>query len=492
MAAAAENGGEVGETKASAPWKGAKAKPLAICLALGFFIRFVIPVPAGVTAQAWSMLSIFVATICGIVTGPLPPPGVALCGLTLGVLSGTLTFAQGMAAFTDEVIWLVVLAFFFARGFAKTGLGDRIAFNVVRAVGGTTLGLAYGLNAAEAVVAAGMPSSAARSAGIFYPIATSVAKASGSDPALGTEKRTGRFLVQSAFQATGNSSSLWLTGAAQNMLVLRLASQLGFEIPSPFKTWFVATCVPALVAMALTPLVAFKVLPPEVKSTPEAPEAAKKKLKDMGPMSRDEIVMACTVAGMVTLWAGAGFFGVPPVVTALLGLCTLLLCGTVTWADCVAEKGAWSTFTWFSILVAMSAMLNKLGIVTWLASSISGRITALGLSSGTAFLALTMLYTSAHYLFASQVAHVGALYQPFAVMLVQTGTPPTVAVLALAVVSNLFASLTPYASAQAPVFYGGGYVTQSEWYRAGAIFMVFNLLVWGVVGGVWWKTLGLF
>mmetsp|Transcript_24516 Transcript_24516/g.77159 ORF Transcript_24516/g.77159 Transcript_24516/m.77159 type:complete len:439 (-) Transcript_24516:51-1367(-) len=438
------------------------------------------------------MLAIFVATICGIVTGPLPPPGVALCGLTLGVLTGTLTFAQGMAAFTDEVIWLVVLAFFFARGFAKTGLGDRIAFNVVRAVGGTTLGLAYGLNAAEAVVAAGMPSSAARSAGIFYPIANSVAKASGSDPARGTEKRTGRFLVQSAFQATGNSSSLWLTGAAQNMLVLRLASQLGFEIASPFKTWLVATSVPALLAMALTPLVAFKALPPEVQKTPEAPEAAKKKLEEMGSMSRDEIVMGCTLVGMVTLWAGAGYFGVPPVVTALMGLCVLLLCGTVTWADCVAEKGAWSTFTWFSILVAMSAMLNKLGIVTWLASSISSRITALGLSTGPAFATLALLYTAAHYLFASQVAHVGALYQPFVVMMVQTGTPPTVAVLALAVVSNLFASLTPYASAQAPVFYGGGYVTQAEWYRTGLIFIVFNLLVWGAVGGLWWKALGLY
>mmetsp|Transcript_35411 Transcript_35411/g.71515 ORF Transcript_35411/g.71515 Transcript_35411/m.71515 type:complete len:83 (-) Transcript_35411:6-254(-) len=82
--------------------------------------------------------------------------------------------------------------------------------------------------------------------------------------------------------------------------------------------------------MALTPLVAFKALPPEVQKTPEAPEAAKKRLEEMGPMSRDEMVMAGTVVGMVTLWAGAGFFGVPPVVTALMGLCTLLLCRTVT------------------------------------------------------------------------------------------------------------------------------------------------------------------
>lgn len=44
----------------------------------------------------------------------------------------------------------------------RTGLGDRIALNVIRAVGGTTLGLAYGLNAAELLVAAAMPCSAAR------------------------------------------------------------------------------------------------------------------------------------------------------------------------------------------------------------------------------------------------------------------------------------------------------------------------------------------
>ena len=39
------------------------------------------------------------------------------------------------------------------------------------------MGLAYGLNLAEGVLAAGMPSSAARSAGIFYPLVDAVAKA---------------------------------------------------------------------------------------------------------------------------------------------------------------------------------------------------------------------------------------------------------------------------------------------------------------------------
>jgi len=473
-------------------WQGAELKPLAISVGIGLLIRFLIPIPAGLTPQAWSTLALFVATVAGIVTGPLPPPGVAFCALSVGFLSGTLTFAEGISAFTDEVLWLVLLAFFFTKGFSKTGLGDRIALNLVKAVGNTTLGLAYGLNLAEGALACGMPSSAARAAGVFYPLVLSVAKASGSDPANGTERKTGAFLIQSSFQATGNSSSLWLYGAAQNLLALRLAAQCGYVIPSPFISWLKASCVPALVAMALTPLLVFWVMPPEVKETPEAPKEAERKLKEMGPMSRDEAILGATVAGMLVLWAGSTAFGIPSVTTAILGLSTLLVTGTLKWDDCAGEKGAWTTMTWFAILVSMSAMLNKRGIVSWLANTISGAITGAGLSAVPAFFLLLGIYTFSHYGFASQVAHLSALYVPFIAMMVKTGTPPTVAVFALAFASNLFGSLTPYASAQAPVFYGGGFVTLKDWYKLGLIFMLFNLVVWIGVGSLWWKVLGFY
>lgn len=480
------------EPSARPAWQGAEPVPLAICVGLGLFVRFGIKIPATVSPQGWSILALFASTICGIVTGPLPAPGVAFLALAVGLVTQTLTFAEGTAAFTDEVMWLVLLAFFFTRGFGKTGLGDRIALTVVRAMGGTTLGLAYGLNAAEGLIAAGMPSSAARAAGIFYPIVRSVARASNSDPADGTQKKTGAFLIQSSFQTTGHSSSLWLYGAAQNLLALRLADQLGYGIPSPFVTWLTAMSMPALVAMALTPLVTFLALPPGAKWTPEAPAEAKRRLSEMGPVSRNEAILATVVAVMLVLWAGASVFNMTPVVTAVLGLSVLLLTGVLTWADCAGEQGAWTTMVWFSILVSISALLNKHGIVTWLAASISRKITAVGLSSGPAFFLLLALYTMSHYLFASQVAHLSALYIPFVAMMVQTGTPPKVAVLSLAVASNLFGSLTPYASAQAPVFFAGGYVTQKDWYRLGLIFLLFNATVWVGVASVWWKILGFY
>lgn len=136
-------------------------------------------------------------------------------------------------------------------------------------------------------------------------------------------------------------------------------------------------------------------------------------------------------------------------------------------------------------------MLNTLGIVRWLASAITSRILASGLSTVPSFFVILVTYWLVHYLFASQVAQVSSLYQPFVLMMIQTGTPGLPAALSLAFVSNLFMTLTPYASAQSAVFFGGKYITTAEWYKLGFVYMVFYFIVWVSVGAVWWRAVGI-
>jgi di/tricarboxylate transporter len=66
---------------------------------------------------------------------------------------------------------LIAFAFFLARGFIKTGLGNRIAYQIVSMFGQTTLGLTYSLVMAEALLSPAIPSLAARAGGIFLPLA---------------------------------------------------------------------------------------------------------------------------------------------------------------------------------------------------------------------------------------------------------------------------------------------------------------------------------
>lgn len=472
--------------------QGAKLIPLAISVAVGVIVRFFVPRPPEISLQAWQLLAIFLSTIAGLVLSPLPVGAWAFIGLTTSVITNTLPFAVAFSAFNNEVIWLIVISFFFARGFVKTGLGDRIATYFVKWLGKSTLGLSYGLTFSEALIAPAMPSTTARAGGVFLPIIKSLALSAGSKPGDPSAKKLGSYLVQSQFQSAGNSSALFLTAAAQNLLCLKLAEELGVIIASPWVSWFKAACVPAIVSLIATPYILYKIFPPEIKDTPEAPAMATKKLEQMGPVTRNEWVMVATMLLAVSLWVFGDALGMASVVAAMLGLSVLLLLGVLDWDDCLSEKSAWDTLAWFAVLVGMAGQLTNLGIVAWMSDCVAKSLQSFSLSWPAAFCVLQAAYFLIHYLFASQTGHVGALYSAFLAMQIASGVPGVLAALALAYNTNLFGALTHYSSGQAAVYYGAGYVDLPDVFKLGFLTAIVNAVIWGVVGTFWWKFLGLF
>ena len=109
-----------------APHRSAKPGALAATVGIGLAVR-ALPAPVGTAPGAMSLLAIFIATIAGLVLEPLPTGGVCFLALTTAVISKTLSFKEAFVAFTNEVIWLIVLAVFFSRGFVSSGLGNRVA-----------------------------------------------------------------------------------------------------------------------------------------------------------------------------------------------------------------------------------------------------------------------------------------------------------------------------------------------------------------------------
>ncbi|KAK6135456.1 hypothetical protein DH2020_030801 [Rehmannia glutinosa] len=476
----------------SPPPQGAKPIPLIISLAIGVVVRFFVPKPPEVTPQAWQLLSIFLSTIAGLVLSPLPVGAWAFLGLTASVLTKTLTFTSAFSAFTNEVIWLIVISFFFARGFVKTGLGDRIATYFVKWLGKSTLGLSYGLTLSEALIAPAMPSTTARAGGVFLPIIKSLSLSAGSKPGDPSKKKLGSYLVQSQFQSAGNSSALFLTAAAQNLLCLKLAEELGVVISNPWVSWFKAASLPAFISLLATPLILYKIYPPETKDTPDAPAMAAKKLDLMGPVTKNEWVMIATMLLAVSLWVFGDALGIASVIAAMLGLSILLLLGVLNWDDCLSEKSAWDTLAWFAVLVGMAGQLTNLGIVSWMSNCVAKSLQSLSLSWPAAFGVLQAAYFLIHYLFASQTGHVGALFSAFLAMNLASGVPGVLAALGLAYNTNLFGALTHYSSGQAAVYFGAGYVDLPDVFRIGFIMSLVNAVIWGVVGTFWWKFLGLY
>ncbi|KAK4401850.1 Dicarboxylate transporter 2.1, chloroplastic [Sesamum angolense] len=337
-------------------------------------------------------------------------------------------------------------------------------------MGKSTLGLSYGLTLSEALIAPAMPSTTARAGGVFLPIIKSLSLSAGSKPGDPSKKKLGSYLVQSQFQWS------FLTAAAQNLLCLKLAEELGVVISNPWISWFKAASLPAIVSLLATPLILYKLYPPETKDTPDAPAMAAKKLDIMGPVTK----------------MNGDALGVPSVVAAMLGLSILLLLGVLDWDDCLSEKSAWDTLAWFAVLVGMAGQLTNLGIVSWMSNCVATSLQSLSLSWPAAFGVLQASYFLIHYLFASQTGHVGALYSAFLAMHLAAGVPGVLAALALAYNTNLFGALTHYSSGQAAVYFGAGYIDLPDVFKFGFLMALVNAVIWGVVGTFWWKFLGLY
>jgi len=464
--------------KRASPW-------LVTCGTL--ILLWLVPTPRGVSIDAWHLFAIFVATIIGIITKPLPMGAVAILGITASVLSGAVSINDGLSAFGNRVIWLIVIAFFISRGFIKTGLGARIAYRFMSLFGKRTLGLAYGMIATDLVLAPAIPSITARSGGIIYPLLRSIARAYGSEPRDGARK-IGAFIILTSFQGTVITGGMFLTGMAANPLAAKLAGEQGVEIT--WGLWALAALVPGLLSLLLVPLIIYKLYPPEIKKTPEAARLAHEELAQMGPMKRSEWILLVTFILLLLLWIFGRALSLHSTTAGLIGLSILLLTKTLTWDDILAEKGAWNTLIWFSALVMMATQLNTLGLIPWFSESVGESLS--GLPWLTAFLLLSLVYFYSHYFFASNTAHVSAMYLPFLAVAISVGAPPLLAALVLGYFSNLFGGITHYGTGPAPVLFGSGYIDMKDWWRLGGLISVVNVLVWLAVGSAWWKVIGVY
>lgn len=206
---------------------------------IGLVLWFLAPLrPAALSIAAWRMFAIFVATIVGCITQPLPIGAVAIIGFVAATLTGIVDINTAVAGFGNSSIWLIAMAFFISRGFIKTGLGRRIALKFVQLFGKRTLTLAYSIIGVDLVLAPATPSNTARAGGVIYPIIQSLAQTFDSDPKKGTERKIGSFLVFSEFHGDAITSAMFLTAMAANPLAQTFAAAK--QIDLSWMTWFLA------------------------------------------------------------------------------------------------------------------------------------------------------------------------------------------------------------------------------------------------------------
>ncbi|MGD9561826.1 MAG: DASS family sodium-coupled anion symporter [Pyrinomonadaceae bacterium] len=457
-----------------------------ITLGVGITIAL-IPAPEGATAEAWTLLAVFIATIVGSIVQPLPGSAMVFLGVIVLAMSRAVPIERVLSGYADRYVWLVLAAFFISRAMIKTGLGHRIALIFIRLMGRRTLGLGYSLVITDFILASFVPSTGARSGGIILPIARSVTETYDSRPDDGTANRLGTFLMTMLYQCEVILCATFLTGQASNAIIRNLAAQ-NTGIDLNYSIWFVSAIVPSLISLLVIPLMIYRFFPPEVRETPNAVSFAHDELEKLGRLTRPEKILLAVFAVVVSLWVTTIWHGIDSTIIALAGIGILLVTRVLEWRDLLDDTHAWEVFIWYGGLVMMAAELGKTAIPGIFASAVAAATSGLTWPVALALLVLVFFY--AHYAFASITAHVMAMFVPFLLVTAAIGAPAGLTVLLLAFSANLSAGLTHYGTTPAPIYFGLGYVTQRRWWTAGLIASIINIAIWSVVGTMWWKLLG--
>lgn len=478
--------------------------PGIICVLI-YWALYMTPKPEGLTPQAWHFVAIFVAAILGIILKVMPLGVMSMITIAVVMLSRVTSeksvdaVKDALGSMNNSLIWLIVISVIVSRGLIKTGLGSRIGYYFIRLLGKKTIGVGYGLALCELLLAPFTPSNTARCGGIIHPIMRSIALAYDSVPSKNTQGKVGTYLALVNYHANPISSAMFITATAPNPLVVNyIAEATNHSFTLSWSTWALCMLLPGVVAMLLMPFVIYLISPPELKTTPNAVTFAHDELQKLGKIKGGEIVMLITFIVMLLLWAGlpaklfGASFAVDPTAVAFVGLVILLLCGTLSWDDVLKEKNAWDTLIWFGALVMLAGQLNKLGIISWFSDGLRIAIESSGMSwpAAMAVLILTFMYT--HYVFASTTAHISAMMLAFLMVGVHLipGEYVNLYMLLMAAASAIMMCLTHYATGTSPIIFGSGYVTLGRWWGVGFVMSVVNLLVFAIVGGVWWKILG--
>lgn len=464
-------------------------KKLAIVIGIGAVLWF-LPHPEAITPIAWHLFAVFAATIAGFILQPMPIGAVAFIGVTAGALLGVISVKTAISGYGNSTIWLIVCAFLLARAFIKSGLGSRIAYLIIKAIGKSSLTLGYAITLSDFVISPATPSSTARAGGIIYPIIRSLSSALHSEPNDGTARKFGAYIMQIEYQANAITCAMFMTAMAGNPMSVELAAKtIGVEIT--WSEWALAAAVPGVISLIVMPYLLYKLYPPEIHEMPHAKKMAVEALEKMGPMSYMEKVVLVVFVGALALWATSSLTHMNATGVGMLAVTVLLLTNVLTWQDVLQEKGAWNTMFWMGSLIALAGALSSSGFIKVVAGMAGSAIASAGLSWLTAFILLALIYVYSHYAFASVSAHIGAMYAAFLAVAVAVGTPPLLAAIAFASLSNLMIPLTHYGGGAAPILYGAGYVPQGKWWQLGFIMVTVYMVIWLGIGSCWWHVIGL-
>jgi sodium-dependent dicarboxylate transporter 2/3/5 len=241
-------------------------------------------------------------------TEALPLEATALIPLIFFPLLGILTIQQSAAPYADQIIFLFLGGFIIARAMERWNLHHRIALNIIRIAGTSPRRLILGFMAATAFISMWISNTA--TAMMMVPIAiaigTSLVRNGNGETIIskpGETAFTGCLLLSVAWAASIGGLGTPI-GSPPNGIFLAQMSLLVPEAPAiDFFSWLMFGIPLVCLLIPAAWLYLTKMLYRDIPSViPHAREIIDIRMKELGLMSRAEILTLCVFVLTAAAW----------------------------------------------------------------------------------------------------------------------------------------------------------------------------------------------
>jgi len=461
-----------------------------------FAILFTMPTPVLLTAHAKYVLAVFGMVFVLWVTQAIPTYASALLAMCMLVFTGGWTQKEVLAVFGQDVIWLMLAAFVITSGMEKSGFAKRLALFIVSKFGTTANKALISLGVVNLLLAFIVPSTTARAA-MLLPICMMILKVYKAEA--GKSNFGKNMMIQEIIFNNISTEGILTATSGQIMAVGYILDMTGKNVT--WGDWFKASMPITIVALIIAMIIGNFLFPSEVKLPPVEgnntdPNAGlKQQLKDLGPITKDEIKALIIFGITVFLWATdgkhLGMFGfqMSLVMVALLAALLFYLpyVGILNWKE---TKIPWDLMVFSCGAYSVGLALDASGAASFLLNAIFANFDLTSLSPFVLYMIVMFVASFSHLVFTSKTVRVVILMPAIINIAMSAGVDPLL--LALPACFTICDSITlpPHCKPNL-IFYSTGYFEVKDQFTYGMLVLVAKWLLLGVAYFTWFKIIGL-
>jgi Di- and tricarboxylate transporters len=326
-------------------------------LIAGVLIAGITP-PAGLGPASMRFLGIFVCVVIFLLTETMPACALALLLCSSFVICKVVPFSVAFGQFASDTMMLLIGAFGIGAGISKSGLLNRLVLKIMNLFPGTFRGQVLAFFTTGTLIGPLIPSAFAKLA-IAAPFGKAVAEKLGFD----RESKGAAGIFSAIWIAFGIAAPVFLSASVWCYLILGL-------VPSPEREqfnwvhWLAAAWPWGAVMLAGSYFAIMFLYKPEQEHKLPA-DYCKRKLKELGPMTRTEKLTALIMAIAVVLWMTERVHGIT---ASLIALCALgfMLSFKVLDVQDIRILIPWDMLIFIGGILNLAALFTPLKVDTWI------------------------------------------------------------------------------------------------------------------------------